>query len=907
MPDSQMTHDELYKELTTARLRIIDLESQLENTPYIYTEILQNKSRGGHFVRSSDDIFVYVNPIFEQMLGYETGDLIGKHASIIKASTDQDSINLAKEIRQATDETGTWQGQVQNIRKDGTIIWCDVIVNAFDHHEFDKILMSIYQDITKQKQAEEELLKTVIDAIPDYIFVKDREGRFIISNQAHTDPTRKTSSDELIGKTANDVFPTDIATQFNVDDDKVMSLNQPHISVERPSIDASGNKIWVSSTKIPLRDENQNIIGLVGISRDISEQKQATQAIKQAENRFRMVIETASVAILIIDQAGIILTVNAMVEQLFGYHHGELVGQSVEILLPESLHAIHTEHRADYFANHKVRQMGQGLDLLGQRKDGSEFPLEIGLSYLITDEGIQGIAFITDISHQKQYEADLQRYKNIISSTTDGISLINRDYIYEIVNDAYIELTNSSHDKFEGQPIATVFGEKNFNTIIKPKIDQTLAGKTVNYEEWFDLKSNRRKYIQVTYFPYLNKDEEITGVVVNARDITTIKEAEDERDNKQHIITSILSMIPDIINIVDLDHRKLVFGNTTVIEELGYTESEILKLGSDLIATIMHPDDLHHFQEHQQLLSQIADDEILELEVRIKDKEDNWHWIYSRYTIFKRDIDGIATEVLIISQDITERKELEIIALDNEHLKTQFHKEQEQTAVIQRIISTLSHDMRTPLAVISMSRDMLAQYYDRLSEDRRKEKFDTISHQIQFALRLLDDTVEVARGQHKFNPRLINLAKLCEISLEEAHLPNNINYQLIFKNVGNVAVVLIDETLVSRILLNLLSNAIKYSPNGGEIRIELDYYETGIMLKVSDQGIGIDPDNLPRIFDLLYRANNVSDIKGTGLGLNIVHDCVERHGGIINVQSELGKGSTFTVKLPFEVELVESA
>jgi len=1025
-----MRHDKLHQEVAALRQRI----AELENIPYLYTEILQNKSRGGHFIRSSDGVFVYVNSIFEQMLGYEAGELIGKHISIINASTDQDSVTLANEIKQSIAETGAWQGQIQNIRKDGTIIWCDVIINEFDHHEFGTILLSVYQDITirkqtetalyesemryrnvvqnqmelishynldleitfvneaycrtfggsydyfvgrdiltlivsdyvdyvrnyvdqltidhpiatsehpslmpdgtyrwfqwhdkaiindqneiieyqsvgrditKQKQAEEKLLQknillqTLIDAIPDYIFAKDREGRFLISNQAHTNATRATSSDELIGKTANDVFSPALATQFHDDDDKVMSLNQPHINLERRSVDALGNDIWVSTTKVPLHDENQNIIGLVGISRDITERKQATQTIKRTESRFRMLIETASVAILIIDEAGIILTVNVMIEQLFGYQRGELVGQALEILLPESARAIHTHHRASYFANHTVRQMGLGLDLLGRRKDGSEFPVEIGLSFLTTDEGTQGVAFITDISYRKQHEADLQRYKNIISSTTDGIALINRDYIYDFANDAYIELTNSNHDNFEGQSIATIFGEKIFNTIIKPKIDQALAGNIVNYNEWFDLESNERKYIQVTYFPYLNKNEEIIGAVINARNITTIKQAEDERDTKQHIIASILSMIPDVINIYDLKNGNLVFGNTTMIEELGYTKSDILELGNDLITTIIHPDDLPEYYEHQKLFLQLPDDEILELEVRIKDKQDNWHWIYSRYTIFKRNLDGIPIEVLIISQDITDRKQLETIALENERLKTQFQKEHDQTEVIQRIISTLSHDMRTPLTVVLMARDMLDQYYDRLSKEKRKEKLNSIGHQIQFALQLLNDTVEVARGKQEFKPRLFNLAKLCEISLEQAHLDNNNNYQLIFKNIGNVSMVFMDEALVSRILLNLLSNAIKYSPDGGEIRIELDYYEAGIVLKVSDQGIGIAPENLPNIFDLLYRADNVKDISGTGLGLNIVKDCVERHSGMIDVQSELGKGSVFTIMLPFETE-----
>jgi signal transduction histidine kinase len=213
-------------------------------------------------------------------------------------------------------------------------------------------------------------------------------------------------------------------------------------------------------------------------------------------------------------------------------------------------------------------------------------------------------------------------------------------------------------------------------------------------------------------------------------------------------------------------------------------------------------------------------------------------------------------------------------------------------------ISTLSHDMRTPLSIISMSRDMLARYFDQLSEENRQEKLNTIDHQIQFALQLLDDTVQVARGRHEFHPELVNLVSLCQISIDEIHLDKDSTHQLIFNNIGNLDMVVIDETLVSRILLNLLSNAIKYSPDGGEIRLELDSQGDWIILRVIDYGMGIDADDLPLIFDLLYRADNVGDISGTGLGLSIVKECVERHQGTITVHSEIGKGSTFTIQLP---------
>ena len=259
------------------------------------------------------------------------------------------------------------------------------------------------------------------------------------------------------------------------------------------------------------------------------------------------------------------------------------------------------------------------------------------------------------------------------------------------------------------------------------------------------------------------------------------------------------------------------------------------------------------------------------------------------------------TIILSVTRDITERKQAEELAQEVERLKASFQKEQAQNELIQRIISMLSHDLRNPLAVIASSRDMLDRYYDRLSDEKRREKLDMIGRQVQFALDMLQDTVDMARGnlsEREFRPVQVNLAALCQISVQEIQVASRNDHVVRFINLGDVETVPIDEVLVSRILLNLLSNAIKYSPVGGEVRLELDRQNGHIVLRVRDQGMGIDEADLPRLFEPFYRAKAARQIEGTGLGLSIVKDCVERQRGRVHVESALGAGSTFTVELP---------
>jgi PAS domain S-box-containing protein len=140
-------------------------------------------------------------------------------------------------------------------------------------------------------------------------------------------------------------------------------------------------------------------------------------ALRKSEATARAVLESASEGILLIDTNGRIILVNRAAERMFGYEPGELLGQTLEVLLPDCIRATHHEHRARYFAAPRVRPMGSGLDLAGRRKDGVEFPVEISLSYVQSPEGMSAMALITDITERKRAEAELQRQRETLYQT----------------------------------------------------------------------------------------------------------------------------------------------------------------------------------------------------------------------------------------------------------------------------------------------------------------------------------------------------------------------------------------------------------------------------------------------------------------------------------------------------------
>lgn len=149
----------------------------------------------------------------------------------------------------------------------------------------------------------------------------------------------------------------------------------------------------------------------------VKEAQVSGAALKKSEATAQAVLESATEGILLIDVNGRITLVNAAAERMFGYDHDELVGQTLEILLPDRIRARHHEHRARYFAGPRVRPMGSGLDLAGRRKDGTEFPVEISLSYVQSSEGMSAMALITDITERKRVEAELQRQREALYQT----------------------------------------------------------------------------------------------------------------------------------------------------------------------------------------------------------------------------------------------------------------------------------------------------------------------------------------------------------------------------------------------------------------------------------------------------------------------------------------------------------
>ncbi len=252
------------------------------------------------------------------------------------------------------------------------------------------------------------------------------------------------------------------------------------------------------------------------------------------------------------------------------------------------------------------------------------------------------------------------------------------------------------------------------------------------------------------------------------------------------------------------------------------------------------------------------------------------------------------TSIVCSLRDITMRKRLEL------ELRESLQKERELNELKSRFIARASHEFRTPLAVILTSSDLLRNYGNKMSDEQRDEKLSRLQKEVRNIAVMLDDLLTISKGEElkEFDPELIDLQSFARELVHEISEGIGIQHRIEVNCKGNCTSVYGDRKLIERIITNLLSNAIKYSPPGSTIQINVTCNTTRTVLLVKDEGIGIPREDQERLFEAFHRAKNVDHISGTGLGLAIVKQAVELHGGEVTVDSQLGKGTVFTVILP---------
>lgn len=372
-------------------------------------------------------------------------------------------------------------------------------------------------------------------------------------------------------------------------------------------------------------------------------------------------------------------------------------------------------------------------------------------------------------------------------------------------------------------------------------------------------------------------------IMVRQRELVE-RDRQVELQESAQLFRTVFEQVPVGIALLDTGYR-FQRANEALCELLGYPEAEIL--GSKLSAFI-HPDDYRPGSTYA-----INDRRLVRQDGAVR------HVTFNAMVLRNAQ----QTYRLLMVKDNTER----LHALEEQRkadlLRVELERERELRDQRVRFSATVSHELRTPLTTILTSAEMIERYHARMNHDAVTQHVARVRYEVRSLTGMVDELLEISRsesGQIKFEPEWLNLEQLCADVVHVARQNDEGRHTLRFSSIGDFSSVWADHHLLQHSITNLIGNALKYTPEGGDIRLSLNWSGRTVQITIADTGIGIPAESLPQLFQPFYRASNVGGIKGTGLGLAIAYEYARQHSGTIACASTLGQGTVFTVQLPQE-------
>lgn len=632
----------------------------------------------------------------------------------------------------------------------------------------------------------------------------------------------------------------------------------------------------------------------------------------------------ATLGILVANVDGEIILCNKLAEDLFGYAREELLGQKVEILLPQDIRRKHIGHRAAYLDNPSPRLMGAGRDLYGRRKDGSIFPIEISLSHVHIEDSTAVIAYISNIRWRKEQEEKLRREKELAQMYLEMAGSI----ILVLDKEERITLINREGALILGAPEEDIIGLNWIENFVPEEnreevrtVYYQLLENTGNQLEYYEnkVRATHGEIRLISWHNRLLQDEkgEPIGTISSGTDITLTREAElmlqeskarlknyaieleeevaartaevFESETKLKLSNQVAQIGYWEISLENEEELKLAWSEEFFrLFEQRYTEEPLSK---EFFLQFIHPEDREVVIAQTKDAIRTGADK--RLEFRITTSQGKPKYISSELRGIRNQF-GKLTKIFGVIQDITENKEIE------KRLEQNLQKERELGELKSRFVSMASHEFRTPLSAIQSSVDLIKIYQERGQPDKLNKHIGRIKSSVQNLTNILNDFLNLEKlesGKIIYQPQDLEFEKYTREILEEISLLKKERQEIHYTHEGKNEVVL-DKHLLRNILNNLLSNAIKYSPEGANIEVNSELKDKVLYLAVKDQGIGIPEADQEHLMTRFFRATNVTNIQGTGLGLTIVRRYLDMMDGAIWFESEEGKGTTFFVKIP---------
>jgi PAS domain S-box-containing protein len=800
-------------------------------------------------------------------------------------------------------------------------------------HELTTANNHLQQQINERKKIVNELRNTknnldkLIESSLDCILVSDSGGyvtrvnKYLLNLLGYTE-------DEVLGRHAMEFGITEEGT-YESTTGECVSIDEGYLKDAKKNIyqrlfnegkisnwesyymTKNGKVIPVEQNITYLYNDDQEVVGSVGISRDITERRKTERKLKESRDFLEHIFKTSADGIMVTEKTCITM-VNEAVEKILGYSRDEIIGKSTVELSPQENESY---NRGKEFIE-KLFEKGVvvGEERTWLRKDGSPVEVEMNAALLQDGTDIKSVAGIRDITARKRAENELRETKeyldNVIESSLDPIITTDSKGYVSRANKAFLHLLGYTNDEVIGKHMAefspleegtydlitgevVTIGTDHFDKVSELMIGLVEEGKISNLE--FHLIRKDKKVIPVEEnIVYLyDKEGTVIGAVGIIRDISErIKSERDVKEAKE-FLEKIIESSKDGILITD-ENGIIVSASTSIEGVCKFTKEELIGKHASTLTT----DDKEMRGKILDKTAELFDRGYATYETKHKSKNDILVEVECTSTLIK-DQKGNYVAGVSILRDITERKELENKMLQSEKLKS-----------LGELAGGVAHDFNNVLAAILGRVQLLKMQFTPPPgiQEKRKSMLDLIKS-LDIIERASFDGAETVRRIQEFSRRRTDDKDFTRVAINEL-LENVLDFTsvrwkdeaeskgiqvTIQKEFSSLPVTLGSASELREVFTNLINNALDAMMEGGSITIKTCTENKHIIIKFEDTGIGIPKDKKNRIFDPFFTTKGV---QSTGLGMSISYGIINRHQGTIVVDSVEGAGTTFTIKLP---------
>lgn len=785
-------------------------------------------------------------------------------------------------------------------------------------------------DITERKQAElalkkrEEQYRVLIESSDAAITMLDVDGNYLFMNQIAAAPYHVDAS-QLIGKNVRELFGENEAKAILTDISEVVASKSG--KVVEPSLVIQGKKMWFRTSIQPIFDENQEVYAVFLHATDITLAKEAEIMLRKSEEKYKTLFFDSPEAYLMLSN-GKFTECNKASEALIGGDRSFLIGKSPAEISPEYQPngRLSTEYAGDMLQ--KVMQSGEeSFEWMHLRANGEQFLAQVKLAKMWYEE--QEVLFIswTDITEKKKAEEGIKRLSQVIEQSPISVFMTDLAGNITYANAFAASILDKNANDLLGIRLETLYPESVREAQYAEVIERLEAGL-----DWRGVLENQKpdgssSFESATFFPVFASNGQIQNYISIKEDITERKAIEqkllelnatleqriaqrtealtqsnqelvheiaqrrlfeEQLQAKSKELQTFFDVALDLLCIADI-HGNFVKLNIAWEELLGYP---IAELERKKFLEFVHPDDLDATLDTLSRLG--ANETVLSFTNR-------YRRINGEYRFIEWHSVPVGDYVYAAARDITDRIE-QAEALQYARLAAD-----EANRSKSEFLSRMSHELRTPLNSILGFAQLLSM--GQLT-DAQVKNVNHILRSGRHLLDLINEVLDISRIEAgrisvsvepvRVLPLLYEITDLLTPYANSRHITMHVK-----SGIDRDLMTMADQQRLKQVVTNIINNALKYNKEHGGVWIDAsilpadDAGQQFVKIVIRDTGHGIDTADIPKIFNPFERLGAFgTETEGTGLGLTVVKQLVELMGGRVEVESQLGHGSTFSVFLP---------